>query len=271
MKRLILLLLFSCPLLADNILVDVSLPPFTFFIREIGGEAFQPISLVPPGANPHAYEPTPGQVRQAQKAKVWFRIGEPFEERLLPALEGAGVKVVDLRKGLDLMKGNCPHCRHGEDLHFWMSVREAKIFSRTIADGLIEVAPDQRALIEGRLKDLEIRLDLEDQELKDRLGQCGVKAIVVSHPAFGYFCRDYGIVQLSVEVEGKEGGLKQINQLIARAKELGVTRVILQTQFANKGARLVAKKIGAETCTVDPLSEDYFEMLDHLAECLCPS
>ncbi len=230
-----------------------------------------PTSLVPPGASPHSHEPSPNQVRQALKARVWFRIGEPFEARLIPAMEAAGVKIVDLRQGLDLIEGNCPHCRNGKDLHFWMSLQEAETFSRTIAEGLSAVAPDKREGIDSRLKDLEIRLKEKDRELREKIDRCRGGAIVVSHPAFGYFCRDYGITQLSVESEGKEGGPRQLNALITKAKELGVKRVILQTQYSTKGAKLVARKIGAQTCTLDPYSEDYFEMLDRLAECVCPS
>ena len=275
MKRLILILtvLLGTSLHGqqDKIIVDVSVAPFAFFVQQIGGEWVEPVSLVPPGASPHSYEPSPNQVRRALKAKIWFRIGEPFEEKMRPSMERAEVKIVDLRRGLQLIAGSCPHCRHGEDLHFWLSPKEAETFSRTIADALEEVLPEHQEKIEENLARLEIALKELDQQLKQEIAPCQGGAIVVSHPAFGYFCRDYGITQLSVEVEGKEGALRHLAELIVKAREMGVQRVILQQQYSTKGAKLVAKELGIPTCTIDPYLEHYFEVMTRLAECVCPS
>ena len=64
--------------------------------------------MVPAGASSHTYEPTPRQMVVAGQAKLWFRIGEPFENRAVQALTShhPDLEIVDLRQGLDFSDPN---------------------------------------------------------------------------------------------------------------------------------------------------------------------
>lgn len=87
------------------------------------------------------------------------------------------------------------------------------------------------------------------------------RTILVSHPAYAYFCRDYNLTQLSIEFEGKDPMPQQLTKILETARDLKVKKIFIQPQFQNKGAKLIAKELDAELITLDPYSEDYFEMM----------
>ena len=78
------------------------------------------------------------------------------------------------------------------------------------------------------------------------------KAILVSHPAFGYFCQDYHLVQLSIEMEGKEPLPQHVTEILSLAKHYAIQAVLVEPQYSNKGAELIAKRLGLPTHSVDP-------------------
>ena len=79
------------------------------------------------------------------------------------------------------------------------------------------------------------------------------RAILVSHPAFAYFCQDYALVQLSVEVEGKDPLPKDVTEILQKAKNYNIQSVLLEPQYSNKGAELIAQSMHLPTHMVDPL------------------
>ena len=90
--------------------------------------------------------------------------------------------------------------------------------------------------------------------------------LLVSHPAFGYFCRDYGFKQLSIEVEGKDPTPKRLHDLMQLAKKEQIAKVYAEPQYSDKGAQLISKEIGARVVVVDPYREDVVANLMHLAK-----
>ena len=84
-------------------IVLVSVAPHKFFVEQIAKESVQVHLMVPAGASSHTYEPTPRQMVTAGQAKLWFRIGEPFENRAVQALTShhPDLEIIDLRQGLD--------------------------------------------------------------------------------------------------------------------------------------------------------------------------
>ena len=90
-------------------------------------------------------------------------------------------------------------------------------------------------------------------------------AILVAHPAFGYFCKDYDLIQLSIEIEGKEPLPKDISNILHAAKEHTVRSVFTEPQYSTKGAELIAKQLKIPVYMVDPYSSDYIQNLKTIA------
>lgn len=252
--------------------VLVSIAPLQFFVERIAGNTLAVNVLVPPGGNPHAFEPTPKQLLNACQSKIWFCIGEPFEKKSIEVLKShqPDMIIVDMRQGIDLISSNCRCCQHhsleDRDTHIWLSPRLAKIEAQTITTALSKLFPENREKFEKGLAEFLAELTSLDEELSERLKESRSETILVAHPAFGYFCLDYGLNQLSIEMEGKDPSPQQLTNLIANAKRLNIDRVFTQEQYQNKGAHLIAKELNASIYSVDPYSKDYINNMKLLGK-----
>ncbi len=91
----------------DNKLISVSILPQKYFIERIAGDDFKVNVLIPPGASPASYEPTPKQMKDMSASSVYLRIGHiPFEKAWLNKLfEGNDhIKSLDMSEGIELSK-----------------------------------------------------------------------------------------------------------------------------------------------------------------------
>jgi len=243
--------------------VLVSINPYKNIVSRIAGDTVQVLVLVPPGANMHTFEPTPKQMMNVSQADLWFRMGENFEEKALSSLKSFRntLQVVDLREGLELMcstpQSACPHCRKGCDLHFWLDPVMMKEQAKKIARTLTKAYPENADLYSQNLQTLEKELDQLDDEIRTVLSSLKNRAIFVSHPAFGYFAKRYGLVQYALEFEGRDPTPQQLTKILETARNNNVKTIFIQRQFNNKGARLVAQQLGAKLVMLDPYADDY--------------
>lgn len=91
----------------------VSILPLKSIVGGIVGNDFDVRVLVPAGASPETFEPTPRQFVDLNRARLIFNVGLiDFETTLLGKIE-ARDKVVDLSRGIDLIAGSCSHA-HGK-------------------------------------------------------------------------------------------------------------------------------------------------------------
>jgi zinc transport system substrate-binding protein len=253
--------------------VLVSIPPYLYFVEKIAGDSVEISTLAPEGANPHIFEPTPKQVQEAYQAKIWIRIGESFEQKIAKTLsyQHTDLAIVDLSKEVPLL-GAHEHCDCGHhhhegadaetgDLHFWMSPALAKMQAQAIAKALMETIPEHKEMFAARLASFEKELDALNEKIKEKLRPFAHQAVLVSHPAFSYFCHEYGLEQISIEVEGKEPRPQDISHVIQKTKDTPVRLVLIQEQYNNKGAIAIADKLHIPTFNVDPYTSQYEKML----------
>ncbi|HID31232.1 MAG TPA: ABC transporter substrate-binding protein [Desulfobacterales bacterium] len=258
--------------------VFVSILPQAYFVERVGGERVDVSVLVGPGYSPATYEPNPTQMAELSRAKLYFRIGVPFEnvwiERMIKA--NPDMKVVDTRRGIELLPMKTHH--HGEqkdhhhhgkilkDPHIWTSLRLAKIQVQNICDALIREDPAHSAYYENNLRAFHSDVDKLDREVTEVLRNLKTRQFIAFHPAWGYFAHDYGLEQIPIEVEGKEPGARALADLIKRAKEEGIKVVFVQAQFSTRNAETVARAIGARIVRIDPLAKDYLTNMMKIAE-----
>ncbi len=218
---------------------------------------------MPAGASSHTYEPTPRQIVGMQSGEIWFRLGESFEERLKKALPRT--EIVDQREGIDLLNSGCCCHRGAADPHIWLSPRLLVVQARQIADTLSQHDPSHTRLYMGNLKRLEERLANLDEEMAALLSEAP-RMVLVSHPAYGYLCRDYGLTQLSIEMEGREPTPRYITELVLQVRSLNIQTVFLQKQHSVKGGKRLADDLGAECVFLDPYAENVIDNLREIAK-----
>ncbi len=254
--------------------VLVSVAPHKFFVERIAKDTVTVLLMVPAGASAHTFEPTFKQMLQAAKANLWFSVGEGFEERAIKSLKShnSGLEIVDLRSGVDMIvadpeTGACPCClKSGQDLHIWLSARQAKTQSKTIANALSVKYPENKTLYQENLALFIKELDDLDVKIGSLLKNLKKRTILVSHPAYAYFCRDYHLKQLSIEFEGKDPTPYQLTKILQLAKSASISRIYIQPQYSSKGAHLFAKELTADIITLDPYAENFIESMLKIAQ-----
>lgn len=254
---------------ADKVRVVVSILPQAYFVERIGGETADVSVMVPPGADPHTYEPTPGQMKDVARASLYVRIGVPFEEVWMPKIVAVNrmMLVVDSTRGIEQSHGDHSHGRdhHGEDPHVWLSPRLVKIQAENICQGLTQVDPSRKEFYARNKEEFLRELDALDGELARILAGVKGRAFMVLHPAWSYFARDYGLDEIAIESEGKEPSAAELSELIERAIAGNVKAIFVQPQFSTRSAETIARQIGAKVVAVDPLARDWAANLRSVA------
>jgi len=243
----------------------VSIAPYAYFADRIAGETIEIQTLIPPGANLHIYEPSPKSVEENTRAMIWFRIDEPIEQPIEVSLKERNpqMKIVNLQEGLPLLMGNeavelnlCNN-NHNRDLHTWLSPKLALKQALIMTQSLIELFPDNKELYQKNFNNLMLDMVKLEKDLEAEISPFRGSAILVSHPAFGYFCQDFGLIQLSVECEGKDPRPRDVENILKQAEKYKVLCVFLQQGFNNRGAQLIGKKLQLPYYRVDPYARDY--------------
>jgi zinc transport system substrate-binding protein len=267
----------------DKIGVVVSIAPQADFVEAVGGEKVTVTVMVPPGADPHTYEPTPSQMVGVSKAKMYAEVGSGIEFELawMDKIRQQNKKmlIVDCSKGIQMMEMEENHGdeddgghHQGEDPHIWLSPQNAKLMVGNICGGLIQIDPQDEAYYTRNRDEYLAKLDALDKDIREGLSGVINRRFIVFHPAWGYFARAYDLEQISIEIGSKEPSAKDIADLIQEAKELGIKIIFAEPQFNPRSAETIAKEIGGRVVFIDPLAEDYIDnmrlVLDELVKAM---
>jgi zinc transport system substrate-binding protein len=250
--------------------VFVSIPPQAFLVEEFARDLVRVDVLLPPGASPATFEPSPKQLASLDRSRLYLQIGAPFEGSVLEKLAGVmpELRIVDCRDGIQLEPMEGTDHDHGTallDPHIWLDPRRMKIVAENTARALQEILPDEASSIESRLAPLLDAIDAADREVARVLAPYSGRRMVVFHPAFGYFARRYGLVQTAIEVEGKAPSPRRLATVIEELRHQRVRSLFVQPQFARSTAERVANALGCELVELDPLARDYLGNLETMA------
>lgn len=279
--------------------VAVSILPQKYFVERIGGAHVQVQVMVPPGAEPHAYEPKPAQMTALARTPLYLAIGVPFEKAWLPRFAGvnAAMRVVQTDAGVEKLpmaahgheddhghaatkpkdshghdrKGHAAH-GHGHadealDPHVWTGPAPVRVIAENTAKALSEADPKNAAAYSAGLADFLAEIAATEASVRETLG--GVPkgtSFMVFHPAFAYFAHDFGLREVAIEQSGKEPGPRELARLTGEAREEGVKVIFVEPQFSRKAAETVARQVGARVEVIDPLAEDWSANLRRVAD-----
>lgn len=259
---------------SDKLSVFVSIVPQMYFVRQIGKELVDVHAMVPPGADPHTYEPKPQQMVAIATAKLYFAIGIEFEAARLKNIISTNpqIKVVHTDQGIQkipMTEGHHDsedqHDRYGLDPHIWLSPPLVMMQARTILTALQEADPANRSTYAANYTAFIAELVHLDTDLRNIFADRQGLRFMVFHPSWGYFARTYGLVQVPIEIEGKSPKSAQIKELIENARASNIGIVFVQARSSSKSAELIAKEIGGQVALVDALAENWSENLREVA------
>ncbi len=242
---------------AAAIRISVSILPQAFFVERLAGEHATAHVMIPKGASPETYEPTPQQLVALADSRIYVKVGAPglpFEEKYLRTVleRNRKLTVVNMSEGLKFRQ---------DDPHVWTSPAVVRIATQNIAKALIAHDPVNAETYRRNLLAFIGEIDTLDREIRQALSTKKGYAFMAFHPAWGYFADEYGLRQLAIEEEGKPVSAAHIRNMVDLARAKGIRSILVQKGFDTKSARAVAREIGGEVLETDPLERDWLSGL----------
>ncbi|MFA5367642.1 MAG: zinc ABC transporter substrate-binding protein [Dehalococcoidia bacterium] len=265
---------------SDKLGVAVTLVPYADFVRQVGGDRVDVTVMVPPGASPHSYEPTPAQMVALSNAEAYVKAGSGVEFELTwmnnLIAQNPGMLIVDSSQGIALLEGGHEHEEeeheaeeHGDfDPHVWTSPANVKIIVENICDGFVAADPDNAAYYQSNRDSYLDELDDLDEYIRGKFEGYKVRYFLIYHPSFGYFAAEYDLTQLSIELEGKEPTPKVIQRCIDLAQQYNLDYVFIDPASVPQYAETIAGNIGGRTATLNPLPENYIDSMRTVADAI---
>lgn len=280
MKKTIFIIFLSLFLLScssqksnNNPTIYVTITPLKALVEEITCGDFAIEVVVPEGASPESFEPTARHISAMSEAEFVFEVGLiNFEQNLVKHL---GDNLINLSEGIEPMAGCCSHAHHhghhhshGIDPHIWTAPRTLRTMVENARDVIVEHYPDSvkyQSVAETLLE----RIDAIDSRCTEKIKASDAHTMMIYHPAYTYFARDYGIEQIAIEQEGKEPTPRQLTALVERAESEGINAIFIQPQYSADKVRAIAESCNAEIIFTDPLSKDILSEIERITDIIC--
>jgi zinc transport system substrate-binding protein len=261
------LLLAAPPVWADRPLVVASFYPLYEFTRQVAGDRADVTVLVPPGVEPHDWEPSPQDIGQLQKAKLFVYNGaglEPWVDKLRKDVVPKGTLAVRTTERVALLKAADDHGpkdakghahRDEVDPHVWLDPLRAQTQVEAIRAGLARVDPANATAYAANAEAYRAKLGALHATFQAGLRQCARKDVVTSHAAFAYLTRRYGLTQVPIHglAPESEPSPAELADLVKVAKQRNVKYIFFETLVSSKLAETLAREVGARTLVLNPI------------------
>ncbi len=235
-----------------NILADV--------VAQVAGDRIALTVLMPPGTDPHAFEPTPQDSAAVFDAHVVFANGAGLEEFLKPLLESAAAteKVVAVSQGIELraFSAEAGQAHEGEDEqsagdpHTWTDPHNVVVWTQNIAQALSTLDPGGAAIYQANAEAYEAALQDLDRWIEEQVAQLTPqqRRLVTDHATFGYFTERYGFEMVGAITPGystlSEPSAQALAELQDAIQDLGVKAVFVGNTISPRLAQRIAEDTG---------------------------
>ncbi|UOQ92527.1 zinc ABC transporter substrate-binding protein [Halobacillus shinanisalinarum] len=276
----------------EQLKINTTVYPLQYFTKQIAGDAAQVTSILPPGTDPHTYEPTTKEMIKIAEADAFIYSGaglESYAETIAESVKPEGVRVLEASMGVNLKEHVHAHEREenshkegkenhshkqekdsgeethlheeehdheGQDPHIWLDPIRSIEMAENIKDMLVELQPESEDLFNENFNQLEDKLVTLDQQFHNQLENTPKNKIIVSHAAYGYWEEAYGIEQVAVSglSPTSEPSQKELEKIIQTAEELQLNYVLFEQNVTPKVSEVVQNEIGAEPLRIHNLS-----------------
>lgn len=177
----------------------------------------------------------------------------------------------DVEPMLEYPQSNGHHHHHHNsfDPHTWVSPSNVKIMAKNIYDALCEHDSKNSNFYKKNYELFLDEIDVTDAKIKKMFSHLPKETkFMVFHPSWGYFAKEYNLVQLAVEVEGKEPKPKMLVKIIDKAREENIKAIFTQKEFSDKSAKAIANELGIKVIKETPLSPAWSKNLINIANAI---
>jgi zinc transport system substrate-binding protein len=253
----------SSPPPSGKPLVIASFYPLYEFARQTVNGHAEVMSLVPPGVEPHDWEPAPQDLKRIREARLFIYNGaglEPWVAKLSDAAGGPMTSMVRATEGIDLLPG-APSAGTGPDVggrpdpHVWLDPVLAQSMVDRIRASLATQDPAHASAYAANARAYTATLAKLHEAFETGLRQCERREIVTSHAAFAYLAKRYRLTVVPVMglAPDSEPMAAQLASVARFAREKKVKYIFFEALVSPRLAETLAREVGAQTLVFDPI------------------
>ena len=263
--------------------VVVTLHPYADLVARIAGPDVPVVRLLPPGASPHTFDPTPALAAEVANADLvvlnggldaWVHelvpmgAGAPAELEVLEALERTEAFALALEdvarlltageddaEAREVAPAGEEHAHEGVNPHVWLDPILMVVLAPLIAESLAELDPERAAQYRDNAGELQSELRSLHMELERTLAAARGASFVPFHDAWRYFAARYDL-DLVVEIEpfpGREPGPRYLAGVVRLIRAAEAPVVFAEAQLGARPAEVIAAEAGVGVAVLDPV------------------
>jgi zinc transport system substrate-binding protein len=251
--------------------VVTTLFPLYDFAKRIGGDYAQVSLLLPPGVEPHSFEPRPEEIVRVNHADLFIYTNpymEPWASRIIAGVDRNKVAIVEGGKGIPLLpapemdgddhaageQAGVHHDAHahehgGMDPHIWLDFDNARAIAGNILAALVARDPSHKTQYEQNAAGLDRDLAALDREYRETLAKCPKKVFLHGgHYAFGYLARRYGLKYVSASAVNADAEPTPVRlaELVNTMRREHLSYVYTEELLSPRVAETIARETGAK-------------------------
>jgi ABC-type Zn uptake system ZnuABC Zn-binding protein ZnuA len=258
--------------------------------HNVAGDRASVTAIIPAGADPHDFEPTPADIDDIADADLVLEHGLEYDSWAHNLVEQSGTDaaVAVVTDGITTIATETEEDHedeehdheHGDvDPHVWFDVENVKVMVTDIRDALIEVDPAGKDAYEANCAAYLTQLDELDGWIHEQVATVpeANRKLVTSHDAFGYYVAAYGFEYVGSIVSSLDSraqpSARQVDALLDLIEEEGVPAIFTETTLNPDLAEQIADEANIKVVTnlySDSLSDDqnsdattYIDMMRH--------
>jgi zinc transport system substrate-binding protein len=244
-------------------IIVTTLFPFYDITRTLIGDQADIYLLLPPGVEPHSFEPTPQDIIRIQKADIFIYTGdsmEPWVQDIITNLPKT-VTVINASKGITLIEDRDDHSHgdddHGDkkntekltlDPHFWLDFNNIIIATNTISESLAKLNSVDNIKLTQNTNNIINDLTQLDTDYANTLNTCRNKTIIqAGHRTFGYLARKYKLEYITTEElsPNSDTSAQDIAKLINEIRKEKAKAVFSEELIEPRIAKTISDETGA--------------------------
>jgi zinc transport system substrate-binding protein len=257
--------------------IGASLHPYYSWAKNIVGDQANVTSIIPPGSDPHSYQPMPSDMKNLENLDVIIINGighDEFIKPMLKAIENDKLVVINTSKGLPLIPVFNKHYAFEKDnkvaynSHTYIAITGAIQQIQKIARKLGKLCPDQASLFmrNARAYALKLRKMLQAALMKIDMLNLNNLRIATVHDGYSYLFQELGI-EVSAVVQPRHGvrpSARQLQDTIKRIKRAKVNVLFGELDYEKKYVDIIYQETGCRLYALSHISngeytKEFFE------------
>jgi ABC-type Zn uptake system ZnuABC Zn-binding protein ZnuA len=248
-------------------------------VRQVGGEFVSVETLLPAGADPHSFDPTPQDIAKISDAELVFANGAGLEAFLTPLLESAGAKdkTVEVSQGITLLFApDAEEELHAQgDPHTWTDPNNVIVWGENIRAALSLADPTHADSYAANAAAYTAQLKEIDAWIREEIAQIPEenRKIVTDHRLLGYYVNEYGLEQVGAIIPGysslSEASAQELAKIEDAIRAVGVKAIFVGNTVNPQLAERIAEDTGVRliyfyTGSLSPADGEAATYLDYL-------